>query len=136
RGARWRRLMVLKADVARYWPFAAALDYRTGAPGRPSGMQFVEEEYRARLQRCEAKPTIGDEAKALLATSIRSSSLSARQSGRWRTGALIARWAPASATAWASCGLVLRLRQWSGLRSGWTRSPTVPRRTPQIERKA
>ena len=34
-GARWRRLMVLKADVARYWPFAAALYHRTGAPGRP-----------------------------------------------------------------------------------------------------
>ncbi len=41
RGARWRRLMVLKADVARYWPFAAALDYRTRAPGRPSAMHLV-----------------------------------------------------------------------------------------------
>src|SRR6516162_6713674 len=47
RGARWRRLMVLKADVARYWPFAEALDHRTGAPGRPSAMYLVEEEYRA-----------------------------------------------------------------------------------------
>jgi hypothetical protein len=32
RGARWRRLMVLKADVARCWPFATAQDHRTGAP--------------------------------------------------------------------------------------------------------
>jgi Bacterial trigger factor protein (TF) len=30
-GARWRRLMVLKADVARCWPFAAALDHRTAS---------------------------------------------------------------------------------------------------------
>src|SRR6516162_3067722 len=30
RGVRWRGLMVLKADVARYWPFAAKLDYLTG----------------------------------------------------------------------------------------------------------
>jgi hypothetical protein len=39
RGARWRRLMVLKADVARYWPFAAALDHRTvtgGGNGPPT----------------------------------------------------------------------------------------------------
>jgi len=32
RGVRWRRLMVLKADVARYWPFAATLDCLTGEP--------------------------------------------------------------------------------------------------------
>jgi hypothetical protein len=65
RGARWRRLMVLKADVARYWPFAAALDYRTGAPGRPSAMHLVEEEYRARWRRGEAETGIGAEAAAL-----------------------------------------------------------------------
>jgi hypothetical protein len=65
RGARWRRLMVLKADVARYWPFDAALDHRTGAPGRPSAMHFVEEEHRARWQRGEAQTKIGVEAAAL-----------------------------------------------------------------------
>jgi hypothetical protein len=65
RGARWRRLMVLKADVAHNWPFAAALGYRTGAPGRPSAMHLVEEEYRARWQRGEAKTSIGAEAAAL-----------------------------------------------------------------------
>jgi len=65
RGVRWRRLMVLKADVARYWPFAAALDYRTGAPGRPSAMHLVEEEYRARWQRGEAETSIVAEAAAL-----------------------------------------------------------------------
>jgi hypothetical protein len=64
-GARWRRLMVLKADVARYWPFAAALDHRTGAPGRPSAMHLVEEEYRARWARGEANSRIGAEAECL-----------------------------------------------------------------------
>jgi hypothetical protein len=65
RGARWRRLMVLKADVAHYWPFAAALDHRTGAPGRPSAMHLVEEEYRARWARGEAQSSIGAEAEYL-----------------------------------------------------------------------
>jgi hypothetical protein len=43
RGARWRRLMVLKADVARYWPFAAALDHGppthtpAARPTKPAG---------------------------------------------------------------------------------------------------
>src|SRR5215475_7419057 len=39
RGVRWGRLMVLKADVARCWPFATAQDHRTGAPGptQPAG---------------------------------------------------------------------------------------------------
>jgi hypothetical protein len=64
-GARWRRLMVLKADVARCWPFAAALDHRTGAPGRPSAMHLVELEYRARWARGEAQSSIGAEADYL-----------------------------------------------------------------------
>ena len=57
--------MVLKADVARYWPFAEALDHRTGAPGRPSAMYLVEEEYRARWARGEAHSRIGAEADYL-----------------------------------------------------------------------
>jgi len=65
RGARWRRLMVLKADVARCWPFAGALDYRTGAPGRPTSMHLVELEYRDRWQRGEAETGINAEAEAL-----------------------------------------------------------------------
>jgi hypothetical protein len=64
-GARWRRLMVLKADVAHYWPFAVELGHRTGAPGRPSAMHLVEEEYRARWQRGEADTSIVAEAAAL-----------------------------------------------------------------------
>jgi hypothetical protein len=65
RGARWRRLMVLKADVARNWPFDASRDYRTDAPGRPSSMYLVEKEYHARWQRGEAETSIGAEAAAL-----------------------------------------------------------------------
>jgi hypothetical protein len=63
--ARWRRLMVFKADVARCWPFAAVLDHRTGAPGRPSAMHLVELEYRARWARGEALSGIGAEAEYL-----------------------------------------------------------------------
>jgi hypothetical protein len=63
-GARWRRLMVLKSDIARCWPFA--LDYRTGAPGRPSAMHLVEEEHRARWARGEAHIKIGAEADDLV----------------------------------------------------------------------
>lgn len=57
--------MVLKADVARCWPFAEALDYRTGAPGRPSPMHLVEEEHRARWARGEAETGITAESEAL-----------------------------------------------------------------------
>jgi hypothetical protein len=63
--ARWRRLMALKAHVARCWPFPAALDHRTGAPGRPSAMHLVEEEYRARCARGDANSRIGAEAEYL-----------------------------------------------------------------------
>jgi hypothetical protein len=65
RGVRWGRLMVLKADVARCWPFATAQDYRTGTPGRPSAMHLVEEEYRARRARGDANSRIGAEAEYL-----------------------------------------------------------------------
>jgi hypothetical protein len=36
RGARWRRLMVLKADVARYWPFAIAASVTGGGNEPPT----------------------------------------------------------------------------------------------------
>jgi hypothetical protein len=70
RGARWRRLMVLKADVARCWPFDIARPAHvtplvTGAPGRPTSMRLVEQEYRARRARGEAQTGINAVAKAL-----------------------------------------------------------------------
>jgi hypothetical protein len=65
RGVRWRRLTVLKADVARCWPFGKSQDHRTGAPGRPSSMRLVENEYRSRCQRGVAQTTVSSEARAL-----------------------------------------------------------------------
>jgi hypothetical protein len=71
-GVKWSRLMVLKSDIARWWPFdiaspteVATLVGRTGAPGRPTSMHLVEVEHRARWQRGEAETGIGAEAAAL-----------------------------------------------------------------------
>jgi hypothetical protein len=72
-GCAWSKLMVLKSDVARYWPFCisqgATKDepqiHRTGVPGRPSSMHLVEMEYRARWDRGEAKTSISAEAELL-----------------------------------------------------------------------
>jgi hypothetical protein len=72
-GCKWSKLMVLKSDVARCWPFTAGQDmtrdplqiHYTGAPGRPSSMHLVEAKYRARCDRGEAEAKIGAEAKTL-----------------------------------------------------------------------
>jgi hypothetical protein len=92
RGVRWRRLMVSKADIARWWPFVsinanatltqadatlsasaslqpqpalAVTPLGTGAPGRPTSMHLVEEEHRARRARGDANSKIGAEAEYL-----------------------------------------------------------------------
>ncbi len=62
RGPQWERLMVLKSDVAEFWPFEAP---RTGAPGRPSSMYLIEAEFEARCARNEVAETITDEAELL-----------------------------------------------------------------------
>jgi hypothetical protein len=69
-GAKWSKLLVLKSDVAKCWPFAesagiTSAPYQTGAPGRPTSMQLVAAEHCARWDRGEALERIGAEAQAL-----------------------------------------------------------------------
>jgi hypothetical protein len=59
RGVRWGRLMVLKADVARCWPFATAQDHRT-RPART--ILFFDKVHGTRG---ETETRIGAEAAAL-----------------------------------------------------------------------
>jgi hypothetical protein len=65
RGARWRRLMVLRADVARCWPFGTSEPLRTGAPGRPTSMQLVDAEFERRIVEGRIEKTLAAEARAL-----------------------------------------------------------------------
>src|ERR1700680_920398 len=68
-GVKWGKLLVLKSDVARWWPFVAQQDdpvtgeptYRTGATGRPTSITLVVIEHTARWDRCEALKSIGAE---------------------------------------------------------------------------
>jgi hypothetical protein len=64
RGPKWARLVVLRADVAKLWPFAQAggelpspdpSTYRSGGPGRPSSMYLVEAEFRRRCDRIRSR---------------------------------------------------------------------------------
>jgi hypothetical protein len=70
-GVRWSKLMVLKSDIARFWPSTIA-DARqerpilaTGAPGRPTSMQLVHPEHQRRLDAGEAEHALRAEATAL-----------------------------------------------------------------------
>ena len=68
-GCQWGRLMVLKSDVAKFWPFdeAAGVVYpqRSGAPGRPTSMHLVETEFDARCARSEVASSLAEEARYL-----------------------------------------------------------------------
>lgn len=70
-GTRWSKLMVRKQDVASIWPFGLTADdrdgpaYRTGAPGRPTPICLVRQEFDARYQRGKTLETLMEECKLL-----------------------------------------------------------------------
>jgi hypothetical protein len=64
-GPRWRRLMVLRSDVARLWPFEAPEPLRTGAPGRPTSMQLIERELETRAAQGALEQTLAEQARVL-----------------------------------------------------------------------
>ena len=63
--------MVLKSDIAKFWPPDAepetVVEFRSGAPGRPSSMHLVEAEFSARCTRNEVEATLAEEAMVLAA---------------------------------------------------------------------
>jgi hypothetical protein len=62
----WQRISVLGDDVRTKWPTGNPLDaYRTGAPGRPSAIQFVVREAERRRNAGEAVLDLKAEANAL-----------------------------------------------------------------------
>jgi hypothetical protein len=62
---RWRQLMVRKADIRRIWPFETVLPAGTGAPGRPSSMHLVEDEFERRAALGEHGNRLSEEARSL-----------------------------------------------------------------------
>jgi hypothetical protein len=70
-GRRWGRLMVLKSEVAKFWPFDKVGEVtappRTGVPGRPTSIHLVEAEFVARCDRKEVKASLAEEAEVLAA---------------------------------------------------------------------
>ena len=70
RGIQWSQLMVLKSQIAEWWPFDAELlvpETHSGGAGRPSMMHLVEEEYDARHERGQSKGTLVAIARELAA---------------------------------------------------------------------
>jgi hypothetical protein len=71
KGAKWRKLMVVKTDILRWWPFSlkppeqADAHARTGLPGRPSSWHLIEPEFLRRHQAGQALPSISKEAEHL-----------------------------------------------------------------------
>jgi hypothetical protein len=62
----YRDVLIDREVVVALWPDSGpTTNYRTGAPGRPSAIHFVEVEWRKRRDAGEALKTLSDEAKAL-----------------------------------------------------------------------
>jgi hypothetical protein len=61
-GTRWSQLMVMKSEIARYWPFERERnpsETHSGGAGRPSAMHLVEAEYDRRRALGELHGRIG-----------------------------------------------------------------------------
>jgi hypothetical protein len=65
RQERWTRLMVPKEAVGKIWPFGLAVPRRTGAPGRPTSMHLVIEEFKRRAAAAPLSGTLAENAEAL-----------------------------------------------------------------------
>lgn len=62
---RWTRLMVPKDAVLRIWPFGVGTPVASGAPGRPTSMHLVREEFHRRRDAGLLAATVTQEAAAL-----------------------------------------------------------------------
>jgi len=63
-GVIWSRLMISKADVAKWWPFDS-VPLRSGLPGRPTSAHLMIAEFKRRCASGLAVPSLVVNAKSL-----------------------------------------------------------------------
>lgn len=61
----WTRLMVHKGDVREGWPFDATAPRPSGAPGRPSSMHLILDEFERRIEQGNVVKGLAAQARAL-----------------------------------------------------------------------